>query len=512
MSYSYLSLVLAVLCAVLAGVYLTTRNKSALPLPPSPKPDFIIGNLRSLPFSNEHKVYQQWSEEFGSDIISLNILGKTLIVLNSSDAATELLVKRSSIYSDRPQLPMICNKDLMGWGDNTALLPYGERWRSQRRMSHEVLNKQASKDFWPVVTKQSRLALQRVLVDPKSYPKEFRRMAGSTLLSSVYGYEVTSADDALVKIVETAVNRVSLAALPGSFFVNVIPWLQYVPAWFPGAGWKRKADAWRAEKDEMLHIPYNWTKAQMAAGTAPTSMLKRLLAELASQEHVSDREEEEDRIRWTTGALFSAGSDSSVASALVFVLAMTMNQDVQAKAQAEIDGLLEGNRLPEMQDQEYLPYVHNVLKEVLRWRSVVPLGIPHASIQDDVYKGYRIPKGSIIFGNIWAISNNPNEYPNPDQFDPDRFLGPVVPDAPIFGFGRRSCPGVHLAEASLFITIATLLAIFDIRPVYDADGTPRSPKGEMIQSLTISHPLPFECTITPRSDRHCQLLREWSDT
>lgn len=93
---------------------------------------------------------------------------------------------------------------------------------------------------------------------------------------------------------------------------------------------------------------------------------------------------------------------------------MTLHQDVQVKAQAEIDSLLEGSRLPEMQDQEHLPYVRNVLKEVLRWRSVAPLGmtalvsdygeflnesstgVPHACIQDDMYKGYHIPKGSIV--------------------------------------------------------------------------------------------------------------------
>lgn len=195
-------------------------------------------------------------------------------------------------------------------------------------MLHEVLHKEASKDFWPVVTKQSRLALQRMLIDSNNYHHEFRRMAGSTLLSSVYGYEVASADDGLVKIVETAVSRATQAVLPGSFLVNTIPWLQYVPEWFPGAGWKRKTAAWRAEKDEMLHVPYNYTKGQMASGTAPTSMLKRLLANLANQEDVSDREEEEDRIRWATGTIFAAGSDTSVASDLVFILAMTMHQDV----------------------------------------------------------------------------------------------------------------------------------------------------------------------------------------
>ncbi|KAF8598024.1 cytochrome P450 [Ceratobasidium sp. AG-I] len=512
MASSYLTIVSATLWMVLSGIYIRKRNKpKTLPMPPSPKPDFLIGNLRSMPALNAQNVYRQWSEEFGSDIISLNIMGMVFIVLNSVEAATELLVKRSSIYSDRPQVPLICSENLMGWGKHTALLPYGDQWRRQRRMTHEVLHRQASKSFWPVVTKQSRLALQRILVNPNNYPEELRRMAGSTLLSAVYGYEVTSADERLVKMVEAAFNQLGQVAASPHYLVNIIPWLQYVPTWFPGAGWKRNAKAWSAERDEMLRVPYDWTKTQIASGTAPNSILKRLLTKLASQEHTSDLEEEEDRIMWAAGVLFGGGSDTSSATALVFILAMTLYQDVQTKAQAEIDSFLGGSRLPEMEDQESLPYINNIVKEVYRWRSVVPLGIPHASIQEDVYKGYRIPKGSMIIANTWAMSNDPTQYPNPEEFNPDRFRDPITPDAPTFGFGRRSCPGIHLAHANLFITVATFLAIFDIRPIYDADGIPQLPKGDMVLDSVLSVPMPFECTITPRSDKHRQLLREWSE-
>lgn len=44
-----------------------------------------------------------------------------------------------------------------------------------------------------------------------------------------------------------------------------MPWLQYVPAWFPGAEWKRKANLWRAEKEDMLNVPYDWTKGQLVS-------------------------------------------------------------------------------------------------------------------------------------------------------------------------------------------------------------------------------------------------------
>ena len=96
--------------------------------------------------------------------------------------------------------------------------------------------------------------------------------------------------------------------------------------------------------------------------------------------------------------------------------------DVQRKAQEELDRLLGGRRLPEFKDEESFPYVSAVVKELLRyfissvstrilrkdgmvsrWQPVGPLGIPHYTSEDDVYKGYFIPKGSIVVSNIWSV-------------------------------------------------------------------------------------------------------------
>ncbi|CAE6506514.1 unnamed protein product [Rhizoctonia solani] len=490
---------------------LKKREERALPLPPSPKSDPFIGHLRFLPSVDEHIAYKKWSDELQSDIISLNIMGQVIIVLNSAEVANELLVRRAAIYSDRPQLPMVRDESLTGWGNNTAFLPHGERWRKQRRMTHEVLHKKASEEFWPAVMKQSRLALQRLLDRPENYPEDFKHMAACTILSTAYGYEVTSSKEELVEIVETANKGLCQAALPGNFFVNVVPWLRYVPSWFPGAGWKRQAHEWRAEKNTMLYTPFNWTREQMATGTAAPSMLKNLLLNLASQEkEILDLAEEEDRIRWTTGTMFSAGSDTSVAVLLVFVLAMTLHPEEQRKAQLELDSVLAENRLPELTDMPDLPYVNRLIKEVLRWRTVAPLAIPHKCTEDDHYQGYHIPKGAMVIGNVWAMSNDPKIYPEPDAFNPDRFQDAGVPDAPLFGFGRRNCPGVHLAEAILFSTISTVLAVFHIRPICDSSGNPVLPSAKMGPNVLVNHPVPFECEVVVRSEKYEHLLREWS--
>ncbi|KAF8749925.1 cytochrome P450 [Rhizoctonia solani] len=309
---------------------------------------------------------------YSGDIISFNLLGETIIVLNSSDAAEDLLSKRSSIYSDRPRASttMATSDRLVGWGNNTGIIRYGERWRAQRRMTHELLHKRASEELWPSIIKNSRLALEQLLDKPDEFESHLRRMAGSSIIKSVYGYEATASNDALFEAVSQAVQGFSQAVLASNFYVNLFPWMQYIPAWFPGAQWKRKALAWREQTDQMLNIPYNWTRDKMESGTAPPSMLSRLLG--SYRKELSDKEK--NITLWAAGTLFGAGTDTTVASSLIFVMAMAMHPEVQTRAQAEIDSVLGGSRLPEMDDRQSMPYVQAIVKEVLRWRSVLPLG------------------------------------------------------------------------------------------------------------------------------------------
>ncbi|CAE6394570.1 unnamed protein product [Rhizoctonia solani] len=150
-----------------------------------------------------------------------------------------------------------------------------------------------------------------------------------------------------------------------------------------------------------------------------------------------------------------------------------------------------------MDDLEYLPYLRNLVQEVLRWKVVFPLGILHTCTQDNVYKGYSIPKGAVVIGNTWAISRDETLYDQPEVFNPDRFNDPSVPRAPEFGWGRRKCPGAHYAESLLAISIASILAAYDITSAKDEDGS------DIVASAADTagfeyRPLPFSCVISSR--------------
>ena len=80
---------------------------------------------------------------------------------------------------------------------------------------------------------------------------------------------------------------------------------------------------------------------------------------------------------------------------------MTLYPQVQQKAQEEIDRVVGNKRLPKMDDHDNLPYVNALVKEVLRWHPVGPMGLPHMTSKDDIFHGYLIPKGAIVLANIW---------------------------------------------------------------------------------------------------------------
>jgi cytochrome P450 len=74
-------------------------------------------------------------------------------------------------------------------------------------------------------------------------------------------------------------------------------------------------------------------------------------------------------------------------------MALVLCPEVQCRARAEIDAIIGRERLPEHSDKASLPYIDAICREVLRWHTVTPLGVPVLSVHDDIYEGKLIPGG-----------------------------------------------------------------------------------------------------------------------
>ncbi|KIJ25389.1 hypothetical protein M422DRAFT_273670 [Sphaerobolus stellatus SS14] len=473
------------------------------PLPPGPKGWPLIGNYLDIPKTKEWLNLDKWFKEHG-DIVYYQLFGKGILALGSLNRCHEIFEKRSSIYSSRPGLIML-NK-LSGWDFALVTLPYGSTWRKHRQAFHQYFNMNVAPKYRSMQLKGARGLLRQLLdcPDHDALRRILRSSFAEIIMETVYGYEVAPVNDPYMEITELAATAMLECLTPGRFLVEVLPLLQYIPSWLPGAEFKRLAAKWKAATIAMDH------------GTAKPSVVTSMTQRISDQEE-SGRDELEKVLKNTAGVAFAGGTDTTMSAVTVFFLTMAMHPEAQKKAQAEIDSVIGSHRLPDFSDRDSLPYVNAILKETLRWQTIVPLSktdTPHLSTQDDVYDGYFIPKGTIIIGGSWTILHDPAVYPDPFEFKPERFIknGKIDPDVldpyvAIFGYGRRVCPGRYFADDTAYIMIVSILASLNISAPLDENGRPKQLICDMDDGI-VSFPKPFDCDIKPRSKVATELIRD----
>ncbi|KAF9266573.1 cytochrome P450 [Marasmius fiardii PR-910] len=434
--------------------------------PPGPKPRPLVGNLFDIPVKKPWKVYRHWVKLYG-DLMHLETLGQHIVVVNSRKLADRMFEKRSRIYSDRPLVPMI---ELMGWTSvSTAFMLYSQEWRVHRRVYQQVFRPTVIPDYHTIISSKVDQLLSNLRESPDSFATHTRNFAAAAILGTVYGYDVPpTGNDDLVNLVEKVVASASAVGQPSGAVVNVLPFLRHLPLEFPIFSFQRIAQEARKDVDEMRRIPYEFVKNNMATGSGKFSLLAKLLDNHAAN---GGGEHHEDLIR---DALTTA------------YIAMAIHPEIQRRAQRDIDAVLGKGQVVTYADRADLPYVEAILRETLRWAPVVPLGIFHAAFIDDIFDDYFIPKGkspfrTIVISNIWAMTRDENDYPEPESFIPERFLtkngtcNDNLMQLP-FGFGRRKCAGRHFALSTLWMAMTSILSQFDV-------GQPENEEGRPIKGL-----------------------------
>ncbi|KDR77596.1 hypothetical protein GALMADRAFT_245744 [Galerina marginata CBS 339.88] len=470
-------------------------------LPPGPKPRFFTGNLHQVPKIAPWLTFASWSKLYGP-IIYFRVMNKETIVLNSGKVALDLLESRSAIYSDRPVSWM--EGELAGRKRSvfrTSLLD--PRFKMFRRLLQNGLNARASESYRPIQTTETQTLLQGLANSPEDFSAHIRRNAVAVILKVAYGYQVESIDDPLVLQLEQGLKMTGTLSVPGKFLVEFIPLLRFVPSWIPGAGFKRYALAIGKKRAQIESVPFEWATKQIATGNFIESFTSKHLLE---EGKVLDQAAVDD-LRWCAAALYAGGGDTTVSALKSFILLMALHPEIQKRAQDDIDSI-SPNRLPVLDDFKSLPFIRSIVKETLRWGPVSPMGLPHRVIEADIYKNYFIPKGATVLANIWAITHDVEIYPDPETFDPSRHMGSAPQPDPfkfVFGYGRRICPGAHLAEMSLFLNMASILAVFNISKPVDSNGLEKEPEIAWTSGTT-RHLKAFECQIKPRSKEHLSLL------
>nr|QTI96764.1 deoxyshikonin hydroxylase [Echium plantagineum] len=208
-------------------------------------------------------------------------------------------------------------------------------------------------------------------------------------------------------------------------------------------------------------------------------------------------------VKATCMSMVGAGSDTT-SVVIVWALSLLLNHRAELeKVQRELDNVVGRGRRVDISDINKLDYLQAVVKETFRIRPPGALLVPREFTDDCTVGGYHIPKGTMLFINLWKLQKDPNLYPDPNVYRPARFLEPKYKDIDPrgrhfelfpFGAGRRSCPGLNLGIQNVHLILANLLHSFDISTIdnklVDLNA---SPDGVITRKAT-----PLEIRISPR--------------
>ncbi|KZS93997.1 cytochrome P450 [Sistotremastrum niveocremeum HHB9708] len=476
------------------------RNPRRLPFPPGPKGYPIVGNALDVPAESWLK-FTEWAV-YG-DVVGLSMMGEKAVVLNTWASISALLNKRGAIYSSRK--PRLLFSKYGGWDFSLTFLPHGENFLLQRRFYHQIIGATGVKSFHDLLLKNARTLALQISQTPLQFQYLTRLSIIADTVAMIYGFEVKLENAEWVKRLDFCLDSLeALSKVPHA--TDFFPILANLPAWVWGKKLNHLLDNLKASTNKLGQEPYNTVKDQVLSGTAPHCLVAALIESNRTPE--ADVKHEREIIAVAAVSMI-AGVDTTVSAIDTFILAMMLYPEAQKKAQEELDAVLTDMRLPTFEDRECTPYLSAILKETLRWKPVAPLTIPHSVIQDDEYNGMFIPKDTRIFANIWNMVYNSDDYPEPFEFIPERFLDPsskapqlrkdiVDSEELLFGFGRRVCPGRAFATASLWIAMATLLTGFEISLPVDPEGNPIKPDLDYRIDGIAYHPKPYKCDIKPR--------------
>lgn len=377
----------------------------------------------------------------------------------------------------------------------------------------------AAKSYVPYQVLENKQMLHEMLTQPDRFLHHIRRYSNALTTSMVFGWRTPTYEDEKMKQLfdgfsEFAeINQTGTAAL-----IDFFPWLRKLPDFVLTAQKKAK----EMHKKEKALYRSHWLKAkdEVQRGTIKPCFCEDMAA-AQKAEGISD-----DQAAYISGTLLEAGSDTTSSTLYAFVQAMLVFPEVQKRAHEEIDRVIGPDRMPTMEDDTDLPYIRACMKESLRWMPTTILGaVPHAVTQDDWYEGYFIPKDAGVMNNVWAIHMDPKRHADPRTFDPERYINDTQtladsaanPDASkrdqfTFGAGRRICPGIHVAERSLFLGMSRMLWAFKVEPVLDQDGKPIIPDHNKLTQGFVCMPEEFPAKITPRSQAKAdRVIQEWEE-
>ncbi|KAL4182795.1 hypothetical protein AMTRI_Chr11g94910 [Amborella trichopoda] len=454
--YDCAALLLALFAASLLHRYKSAKRMN---LAPGPFPLPVIGNFHQLVSRLPHRALEDLSLKYGP-IMFLKFGQVPTLVISSPEMAKEVLKTDELSFAQRP---LFCNgKYFFNGGKDLGLSPYGMFWRQLRKMCVLELfsNKRARE-------------IQRVREDEVAIL--IRSIASSTGPVNLYGLLLSLTNNVLCRAVIG--DEFSERREHGGFrLAEMLDELQdilgesNIADVFPSIEWINvfTLQYWRTRN--LFHLMDSFLDSVIEEHLGPTHGRIRMdfLDTLLQIKERGDMEFPLTRgiIKVLILDMFAAGTDSSLVTLTWAMFELIKNPRIMEKAQEEVRNVVGQKQSVEESDLPKLTYLKCIIKETFRLHPTVPI-IARESIEECLIGGYHVPPKTRLLVNTWAIGRNEKIWENVNIFEPERFDGSNIDfrghnfELIPFGSGRRGCPGISFAMATVELVLAQLLFFFD---------------------------------------------------
>ncbi|NXP53381.1 CP1B1 protein, partial [Heliornis fulica] len=407
-----------------------------------------------------HLALGQMANRYGA-VFQLQLGCRRVVVLNGEAAIRRALVSSGTHFAGRPDFPSF---ELVSGGRSVAFRSCSPSWRARRRLAHAALRARstAAEVERHVVAEAGdliRLFLQHSRGGTYFEPSPLLVVANANVLCALcFGRRYDHADSEFTALLGRN-DRFGQTVGAGSM-VDVLPWLLHFPN--PVRRIFRDFQALNRELHSFVR-----TKVAQHRQTFDPHTLRDISDVMIAAVERGDRPPEglgPEDVEGAMTDIFGAGQDTT-STALSWVLLLLLKHPrLQRDLQAQLDQVVGRSRLPTAEDRPHLPLLEAFIYETLRYSSFVPITIPHATTDDVELEGFHIPKGTVVFINQWSVNNDSSKWPNPQRFDPTRFLDAQqrldhdqASRVMIFSAGHRRCIGDQLSKLQLFLFTAILL-------------------------------------------------------
>ncbi|KAH6893386.1 cytochrome P450 [Thelonectria olida] len=486
-----LSLILAPLVYLFINEFVRSNARLNGMTGPSGYP--VIGNIWDIR-ANAAEKYREWSKRFGA-VYQIQLGNIPVVVINSAAAARDIFGKHSQAFSSRPEFYTFHKVLSDTAGTTIGTSPYSDSLKRRRKGAASALNRPSVATYVPHLEVESRDFINELNsygdggalpVDPMPM---IQRLSLSLALTLNWGIRLKSQKDDLFEEITHVEEEISKFRSTTGNLQDYIPILRLNPFNFHSA----KAREMRNRRDKYLGDLNRGLDERIANGTYSPCIQANVILDKEAKLN-------QDELTSISLTMLSGGLDTVTTNVAWFIAYLSQHPEIQEKAIEEIGKFYALDQpMCDINDDQKCAYVVGLVKESLRYFTVLRLALPRASIKDVVHEGITIPKGTVVFLNAWACNMDPAVWSDPMEFRPERWI--EQPDAPLFtyGVGYRMCAGSLLANRELYLIYMRLLNSFRIDR-YDKIN-PHPVEGNADPTSLVALPPRFRAKFVPRDPK-----------